>query len=548
MTGRCGRPGPYVESGKEEMFMKRPDNSSPSVHAALRAAIAGCTIMAAIGMTAAQAQRPQAKPSYGGTVAVRDNPVPDCLDMAKTSGGAGYTEEAMAVDTLLTSDSKFHYQPDLATKWKISHGGKWVTFTLRPNVRFSNGDPMDANAVKYTFDRVLKPGFSSGSASLLGPLKQVQVVSKNVVRFVMGTAFRPILYAVQFEEFGILDPKATAAGNACTKPVGTGSYQISAVAPGYNTITEIPNTYRNWQPSFLHNTGKPYLSKLIFRPITSDSTAVSALLSGELDVSDVPGAQLSRVKGNAKFKLYKYLQQDLNFLGFNTAHAPFDTVGARQAVAEAIDRSAVIKAAVNGLGIAAYSTLAKNIPYFDKTAKSDLPGYDPSAAKAYFSAHHITGPFNLLVWDYGGNSTAAEVIQAELAQVGVTVTITVKDFAGFAPLARAGKDDMFFFGYGDGDADIYGFEWASNQQTATGFNFSFYKSATLDNLINKGRTTLKPSGAAKVYGQIQHFMNKNVVVVPLWTDYTIYGVNKRVAGWSTWSAGLPTLQDMYLPK
>jgi peptide/nickel transport system substrate-binding protein len=521
-----------------------------SLRARARVSLSVVAVTAAVGLTTVQA-RPAAhnlaSPNYGGTVSVRDNPIPDCLDMAKTSGGAGYTEEAMVSDTLLTSDAKFKYRPDLATKWKISNGGKWVTFYLRKNLKFSNGDPFNAAAVKYTFDRVLAPGFSAGSASLLGPLKKVQVVNNYTVRFVMGSAFRPILFAVQFQEFGILDPKATKKGNACTNPVGTGTYKISNVAPGYNTISENRNPYRNWQPDFLTNKGKGYLDGLVFRPITSDATAISSLLSGQLDMSDVPGAQLSRVQGNNKFILHKYLQQGLNFLGFNTAKAPFDTVAGRTAVAQAIDRNAVITAAVNGLGVPAFSTLAQNIPYFDKTAKNDLPTYNPAAAKKYFADNHITGPFTLLVWDYGGYSTAAEVIQAELAQVGVTVNITLKDFAGFAPLARQGQDDMFFFGYGDGDADIYGFEWASDQETSTGFNFSNYKSKTLDNLIQKGRRALKPAQAARVYSQIQHFMNKNVVVMPLWTDESVWAVNARFKGYGLWSAALPTLQDMYLP-
>ncbi|MBV9278456.1 MAG: ABC transporter substrate-binding protein, partial [Chloroflexi bacterium] len=377
----------------------------------------------------------------------------------------------------------------------------------------------------------------------------VQVVDKYTVRFIMSAPFRPILYAVQFEEFAILDPRTTRTGNTCTNPVGTGSYRVQSIAPGFNNITETPNPYRTWQPGFLQNHGKPYLSRLIFRPIPNDTTAVSALLSGELDLSDVPGSQLGRVQGNARFALHKMLQQTLRFLGFNTAHPPFNTVGARRAVAEAIDRAAIIRAAVNGLGVPAYSTLAQNIPYFDKSAKAYLPGYNPAAARNYFAAHHITGPFNLLVYDFGGLSTAAQVIQAELAQVGVTVNLTVKDFPGFAPLARSGSDDMFLFVYGDGDADIYSFEWASDQETSTGFNFSFYKSATLDNLIAQGRVALKPAEAQKVYSKIQAFMNRNAIVVPLWTDENVYAVNKRVGGWHPWTiASLPALQDMYLAK
>src|SRR5579884_4169714 len=113
-------------------------------------ALCGMAVAALVATSAvAQAHSPSraaAAPHYGGTIAIRDDESPDCLDPQKTIFGASFAVFNEIVDPLITQDSKGRFQPNLATKWSFSHGGKWITFFLRHGVKFSNGDPFTAAA------------------------------------------------------------------------------------------------------------------------------------------------------------------------------------------------------------------------------------------------------------------------------------------------------------------------------------------------------------------------------------------------------------------
>jgi peptide/nickel transport system substrate-binding protein len=138
--------------------------------------------------------------------------------------------------TPLSLGPKGQIEPALFSSWKYSHGGTQITFTVRHGQRFSNGDPLTASAIKYTYDRAVSLHFpGETTASALGPLKSIQVVSKYVVRFFMTAPFRPLLTGLATEYIGnsgILDPKVTEkqGANTCTAPVGSGPFKVSVLA------------------------------------------------------------------------------------------------------------------------------------------------------------------------------------------------------------------------------------------------------------------------------------------------------------------------------
>jgi len=216
---------------------------------------------------------------------------------------------------------------------------------------------------------------------------------------------------------------------------------------------------------------------------------VSELLSGGVDISAVAGTQLDRVKGNSNITLHRVLGQFLTSFGFNTAHAPFNSVAVRKAMSEAIDRNAVIKAALNGLGQPATSLIGHNVPYYDPGTKSLTPKYNVSAAQAVLAANHVTGPYTLLSNNRPATTAADELIQAELGAVGVKVNIVSKPGPDFISLAQKGNFDVILDSWYSPDADVLYNTFDSTQSAGGGLNFTNYKSATLDSLLEKGRTT-----------------------------------------------------------
>jgi peptide/nickel transport system substrate-binding protein len=489
----------------------------------------------------------------GGTVQVRLTGIPDCLDA--TIGAANQDNEIAEanVDSLLSEDQHGISRPDLALRWIIGNGGKTFTFFLRHGVRFSNGDPFDAASVKWNFDRVLNPASKSQNAAALGPVKTIRVVNKYTVQIVMKTAYRPLLTNLASGYLGMLDPKAPSdqAGKSCQNPIGTGAFKIASVGPGYNTVTLVRNDYHTWGTSWAYNHGKAYLSKIVFKPIVSDSTAISELLTGAVDISPVVGSELPRVQNNAKVMLHRRLDEGVNFLEYNTAKPPFNNPAVRRAIAEAIDRNAIIKAALNGLGRPALGPLPPTIPYYDKQVASLAPKYNPADAQKILAENHVTGPFTLLVFSTPTVQAVAELIQAELGQVGVKVTIVPKQIGDYLSIAGKGQFDLNIFDYTYTDADILYVYFHSSQESGAGLNYTFYKSPTLDRFIVAGRETLNPAAAARAYAQAQRYMDQNVVIDPLWTNLGVTATRTRVHGWheNLFSAGytvVPIWQDMWV--
>lgn len=499
--------------------------------------LAAGSLLAAVLTTGADAQRAArltAKPGYGGTISRPDGQA-DCLDPQKTGLQASYAVFANVVDTLVALDRRGHPKPNLALRWKVAKGGTQITFFLRHGVKFSNGDPFTAQDVKYTFDRAVNPATKSpATAGQLDAVASTTVVNKYTVRLSLKTPSRPLFTNLGTAYTGIIDRKAVQKeGDTgfCQKPVGTGPYKVVSTGTAFDTVTLALNRYHTWESPIYSNRGRPYVSKLVYRYLASDATIASELLSGQLDMAGVPGTQLSRVKGNSSIRLVYAKPQSENFLGFNTTSPPFNKVEVRKAVAEAIDRTAIIKSAANGLGKPQYSPLSSGIPYYDKKAKQYLPKLNTGDARSIISANNATGPYTLIVpAGIPTLATTAELIQAELAGVGMTVNVVTKPIGDYLSLAAKGQFDMNLLTYGYNDPDILYLLFDSANGKGAGLNFTNYVNPTLDGDLVKGRTTLNTKKAAKYYNAVQRLMNKQVVIVPLYADTAPTGVRKRVKG------------------
>ncbi len=512
---------------------------------------AAAMVLAALqagSVPAALAGRPAA-PTSGGTINYRDINIPTCIDPLVAPTSAEGLADFPTFDNLVLLDGKGNVQPDLATSWSFSHGSKWMTFQLRKGVKFSNGDPFNASVVQFNLQRVLGPtGQAAGMSSFLGPLRSVNVDNPYQVTLVFGTPFRPALPNLANDSLGIVDPialKKEGATKFCQYPIGTGPFMIQNYASGGTQITLVRNPLHNWETPWATNKGAAYLDKIVLKPMVSDSTAVSELLSGGVDISAVAGSQISRLQGNSNIQQHRVLQQIVTQLGFKISEAPFDNLAVRKAIAEAVDREGLIKAALNGLAVPAYSPIGSNLLYYDASTKSLAPQYNLSAAQSVLSANHVTGPYTLLSSNAPATTAADELIQAELGAVGIKVNIVAKPTADYISLAQKGNFDLIMDSFYAPDADVLYNLYNSTQETGGGLNFTFYKNAALDALLVQGRSTFDQKQAAAAYSKAQRFIVQNVITDPLWIPVSVFGVRKNVQGFHTDVTGLwPLFQDL----
>jgi peptide/nickel transport system substrate-binding protein len=513
----------------------------------LGALVAVGMLLASIPASYAQAgHATAAHPGYGGSATyARVQPPPGCADPNNRTADLVVTTQIG--DTLLSQDDHARLRPGLALRWTFSHGGRWLTLYLRHGVRFSNGDPFDASSVKYGLDRIRNPAGQVGLAGPLDTVQDVKVVDRYTVRLVMKAPFRPILATLANPNITIVDGKAVEqeGDRFCQSPVGTGAFRITSVGPGFSTITMARNPYHTWEPGDTRNKGRAYLSTFVIKYVPNPATAVSELLNGDADITQVAGGQIDRIRHNADIKLHRVVRFGVLYLGFNASRPPFNNLAVRRAMAEAIDRKQGIKASLGGLGVPAYSPVPVTVvTYYDKRAKSYAIQYNPKDARRVLAANHVTGPFTLMVDPSYNNNAAAEFIQAELAQVGVQTNIVT----GTPSMAAKGQFDltMRWIGMTDPDNLYWGFH--SSQAAANGgLNVSFYRSAALDDLLVKGREAVNTREARTIYDEVQRYIDTHVVIDPLWTDVTMMGVRARVHGWPTGVLGFnPLAQDLYV--
>jgi peptide/nickel transport system substrate-binding protein len=485
----------------------------------------------------------------GGAISIRTIGPDDCLnDQLSTTNVANQIDEGL-VDPLITADQKGRPSPDLATSWKITNGGKTVTFFLRHGVHFSNGDPFDATSVRWNYEHVLNPKTKSPDTGMLGPLKSIKVLNKYTIQLVLKSPFRPLLTGLEGTYLGMVDPKTTAklGSRECSTVIGTGAFKLKSVGPAFNPVVMVRNPYHTWGSPWQYNHGPAYLNQITFKPILSDSTAISELLSGGVQVSEIAATQLNRVKGNKNITIRRYPDEGSYYLTFNFKHSVFSNPKVRRAIAEAIDRNALVRAAVSGLGKPAYSVLGSSVPDYDTHAQASAPQYNPTDAKNLLKGIKVP-TLTMVTFNDPTSTLSGELIQAELGQVGINVSVQTHTAQDAISLLNAGSYDITLGYYSYDDPDILYIGFGPLQQG--GF---FYTNPTFDKYLTNGRESNNPAVVRRNYVAAQEFMNKNTIIDPLFTPLDLFGINKRVHGWhiNFFTLGYtvePVLQDLWVSK
>lgn len=533
-------------------------HARPRHRTAGRAAVAALSLVLVAGTAVATssatgaAQRVEAakKPAAGGSFIYRLTTAPDCLDPQKTSAAASNFVDTLVLDPLLSIDAKGHYVGNLATGYKVAQGGLRLTFTLRKNVRFSNGDAFTANDVKFTFDRALNPATKSPvTATYLAAIQSVKVLNKYSVQLQLKSASRPLLTNLTTAYTGILDPKAiNAASNTCEAPVGTGLYKIQGTGTAFSDIVLSANKRHNFAPSWVHHKGAPYVSRIEITTITSDATAVSELLSSGVDVAGIPGTQLSRVQGNSKLKLHRTKSTSIEFAELNTASPPFNDPQVRKAFAEIINRKDIVSAAFAGQAQPDLSPLPPAVPFYDKSVAKYMPKFNISDARKIIAAKHATGPYTLLTIGAPPFSTIAEILQQSAAQAGMQFNIVTKGGLGdFLPVAAKGDYNALVLGVGAIDPDILYSLLSTTQGGGKGLNWTGDTGNTkLDNLLNQGRTTLQAKKVAKIYSSAQKLIDQQLEFISLTAPIGTLAIRSNIKGYHANSTGTIAWQDLYI--
>lgn len=311
--------------------------------------------------------------------------------------------------------------PLLAEGWEVSPDLKTWTFRLRKGVKFQNGEPFDAAAVKFSFERAAGEKSSNKDKRLFASMGFIGTPDAHTVVIGLKTIEPDFLFLIGQATAIIVEPKS-AEKNA-TQPVGTGPYKLEAWNKGASI------TLGQW--AGYRAAAGIKIRRATFRFISDPAAQVAALLSGDVDAFPRVAAarSLGQFRNNPRFQVIQAGSRAKTIVAINNKKKPLDDVRVRRAIAMAIDRKAVIEAAADGFGLPIGSHYPPSAPgYVDLTA---VNAFDPAKARALLKEAGVSTPLELSLklppTPYARQG--GEVVAAQLAKVGITARIENVEWA-----------------------------------------------------------------------------------------------------------------------
>jgi peptide/nickel transport system substrate-binding protein len=481
------------------------------------------------------------------TVAVFQNP--DSLDPAVTGLVSVSQIDAAMFDTLtykFAGDDKIH--PGLATSYTISPDGKTYDYKLRTDVKFQDGTPFDAAAVKANFDHIADPATKSKSAiGALGPYQETQVVNDHEVKVVFKAPNLAFENEMSETTFGMSSPTALKkyGSDYGNHPVGTGPFKFVSFTNGQQVrVTRNPD-YK-WGPDPL-GSGPAKVSAITFRILSDSSAQRNALNTNEIqvagnltpqDVTTAVGAGAKKATATSTGMPYGY--------NINVAKAPTNDLAVRQALEYAVDQKSIINTLFQGQFDPANSVLTSTTPGYVKdefrydVGKAnqllDQAGWTKGAG-GMRSKNGTPLQLNLINITGFGFDDMSTLLQAQLKKVGIAVTISDQGFPAVATTYNHGEQNLANWFYYDADPFTLNTVFACNQ-VQSGFNWAHYCDPGVDSAIVAANATVDRSQRTSDYEAVVTKVNQAAAFLPIYDTKTIL-VTKGVSGIKFGQTGQP---------
>lgn len=340
-----------------------------------------------------------------------------------TAGAASAIAEVVhynIFETLTKINSDGSISPLLAERWDISPDLRTITFHLRRGVRFSNGVPLTAEAVKFSFERAASEQSTNKDKANFVAMDSIHVEDEHTVVIVNKEPNPDLLFYLGQSSAIIVEPGSADGNNS--QPVGTGPYQLERWAKGSSISLKAWPGYRD--------AGAVVIQRATFRFITDPAAQIAAVLSGDVDAFvRVSPRGLGQFERNPRLQTIKSGSRAKTVLSINNKKKPLDDVRVRRAISMAIDRNAVIQGAGDGLGVPIGSHYPPSAPgYVDTTGVNP---YDPERARALLAEAGVQTPLelSLVLPPPPYARQGGEVIVAQLAQIGITAKVQTVEWA-----------------------------------------------------------------------------------------------------------------------
>src|SRR5262245_55083457 len=428
--------------------------------------------------------------------------------------------------------------PWLAESWTVSKDGLWYTFKLRKGVKFQDGTPLDAEAVKFSIERQINPEHPANKLGkypfagyFLGNVKVVEVMDESTVRFVLKEPRASFLAILTAGAASIVSPTAVRKWGAdyALNPVGTGPFRYVSWQRGQQGVLE-----KN--PDYWKGPGKA--DPVACRPIVEGQARLTELMTGAVDlIVGVPPDFVGQLEGSAKVSIAKQVGAHVWYLGINNQKKPFDDKRVRQALNYAVNKDAIVNDVLKGTGTPSRGPVLPET--WGAEAALKAYAYDPPRAKKLLAEAGYPNGFPTTLWVPESGSgmqspvAMATVMQSNLRAVGVNVTLQTMEWGAFLAKLRSKEQDLFALSWmaGAEDPDLVVYPLLhSSQWTPGGPNRALYKNERLDEILQQARIVTDQGKRAELYREAQRILAEDPPWIFIDHEIQIAAFSRRVQG------------------
>ena len=453
----------------------------------------------------------------------------DSGDPQKSSSVQTWNPLVNIYDPLIARDAQMQLKPGLALSWRMVQPTVWE-FTLRRGVRFHDGEPFNADAVKFTLNRIVDPQTKSPLAGLFRSITAVTVVDNYTVR-ITTNAPAPFLPRVIAYQLFILPPgyvRKNGDLGLARHPVGTGPYRFVAWVKDDHLEMEANPNY--WG-------GRPKIDRVIVRAVPNEATRLADLLSGDAQLINlVPPEEFGPIQRSSRAKLVSATSVSLYYILFNLVNVPASKPLAdkrvRQALNYAVDRKTLIDTIMRGVGDQ-FATFCTSVAFGCDPSITPY-SYDPDRARALLKDAGYANGFDMTIATSSGGYPADRdltlAVADQLGRVGVRVQVVVGDLGlilGEATQKKLPQDAWF-----NRITDVFGY---AGRVPVTLFHStravvpSWVPGDTqFDGLLDSAESTLDENASKDFYRRAQLLFKDEAPALPLFTAPNVYGLSRNL--------------------
>jgi peptide/nickel transport system substrate-binding protein len=460
---------------------------------------------------------------------------PDMLDPSLGRTYVGRIVFAAFCDKLFDIDEKLNIVPQLALSHETSADGKEMTIKLRPGVKFHDGEPLDAEAAKFSLERHLTLPTSFRKPELAA-LDHVEVVDPLTIKLVLKTPYSPLVAQLTDRAGMMVSPKAVkeAGDKFGLHPVCAGPYKFVERVQQDRMVFERFADY--W------NKDNVFIDRVVFLPIVDSTVRLANLKSGGLDLIErVLATDIKDVRADSRLKLSTALE--LGYMGLTINIGNDKNKGplsqsekVRQALDLSIDREAINQVVFNGEFAPGNQWISPEHPYYQKAFP--VPKRDIAKAKALLKEAGAPLPVSvdLMVPKGPENEAVAQVMQSMAAEAGFDLKIRVIEFATSFKQAQAGEFQAFLIGWSgriDPDGNSYVFLHTKAPQ-----NDGVYSNPEADKAFEAARLITDPAQRKAIYEKLTGTILKDEPIIYLYHRKLLIAHTTKLEGYRPMPDGL----------